>query len=78
MCESLGRGGELVWNDLERSKIFNSNWKGNADAMLIAIPLPGYLTINLHFRLLKLTYKKQMVGKEIPPSKTELAIINPM
>lgn len=56
MCDSPVQGGELVRKDLvERSKIFNSNWKGDADVMLIgltflyiATALPSYPTLNLH------------------------------
>lgn len=65
MCDSPGKGGELARKDAaERSNIFNSNWKGNADMMVIglkflyiATPLPGYPAVNLYFRLLKLTKK---------------------
>lgn len=79
MCDSPVQGGELVRKDLvERSKIFNSYWKGDADVMLIgltflyiATALPSYPTLNLHCRLLNLT-KKTRGGEGILPLKAEL------
>lgn len=54
---------------MERSKIFNSSWKGNGDVMLtglkflyIATALPSYPAIHLPFRLRKLTLKEWGVG----------------
>lgn len=39
-CDSLGKGGEPARKEpLERSKILNSNWKGNADMMLFGLKL---------------------------------------
>lgn len=71
MYDSPGQGGELVRKDLvERSKIFNSNWKGAADVILIgltflyiATALLSYPTLNLQCRLLNLTKQKTKTKK---------------
>ena len=83
MCDSPDKGGEPVRKDLEeKSNIFNSNWKGNADMMLIelrflsiATPFSGYPAINLYFRLLKLAKRGRAGRREKGNSTFEGKII---
>lgn len=66
-------GGERAWNDVAgRSKIFHSNWKGNADAMLtgldsppVTVPLPGHPAVHPHCRLLKVTQRSELWGRDL-------------
>lgn len=70
-------GGERAWNDVAgRSNTFNSNWKGNADAMLtgldslpVAVPLPGHPATHPHSRLLKVTQRSELWGRDFHPWK---------